>query len=306
MRIISDSMSHMSPVVIWQSLSEHICVISLIHMCDMTHSYVWHDSFTCVTWLILIGYQNQSCHTCEWNGHTCEWVCVTWLILIEKSKLAGRGSHVARLADCRAPEFPFLLFSATPVLFSSATQRKQHRCRRYTIQGNFRSHDSSVSSSPSPLLSSPFPFVFLILFTKTAPVSVLHRYQDNFRFHDSSLSPSPSPILSPPLPFFFLFFSATLRNQRRCRRYADVTAILDFTSIIFVVRIVKIIGACTNSSCLLKREDAWFLPCMLRHGAHDSCLSSRGGGLGSRPKNVYGETSGDGVEYHLMTPTPRR
>jgi len=24
----------------------------LIHMCDMTHSYVWHDSFICVTWLI--------------------------------------------------------------------------------------------------------------------------------------------------------------------------------------------------------------------------------------------------------------
>jgi len=22
------------------------------HMCDMTHSYVWHDSFMCVTWLI--------------------------------------------------------------------------------------------------------------------------------------------------------------------------------------------------------------------------------------------------------------
>jgi len=28
------------------------CVTWLIHMCDMTHSHVWHDSFTCVTWLI--------------------------------------------------------------------------------------------------------------------------------------------------------------------------------------------------------------------------------------------------------------
>jgi len=26
-----------------------ICVTWLIHMCDMTHSYVWHDSFICVT-----------------------------------------------------------------------------------------------------------------------------------------------------------------------------------------------------------------------------------------------------------------
>ena len=31
----------------------------------------------------------------------------------------------------------------------------------------------------------------------------------------------------------------------------------------------------------------------------------RGGGLGSRPKKWYGERLGDGVEYHLMKPTPR-
>ena len=34
--------------------------------------------------------------------------------------------------------------------------------------------------------------------------------------------------------------------------------------------------------------------------------SGRGGGLGSRPKKMYGERLGDGVEYHLMSPTPRR
>jgi len=34
--------------------------------------------------------------------------------------------------------------------------------------------------------------------------------------------------------------------------------------------------------------------------------SVRGGGLGSRPKKMYGERLGDGVEYHLMSPTPRR
>ena len=38
----------------------------------------------------------------------------------------------------------------------------------------------------------------------------------------------------------------------------------------------------------------------------DSTLTSdsRGGGLGSRPKKMYGERLGDGVEYHLMSPTP--
>jgi len=35
-------------------------------------------------------------------------------------------------------------------------------------------------------------------------------------------------------------------------------------------------------------------------------MGMRGGGLGSRPKNMYGERLGDGVEYHLMKPTPRR
>ena len=35
-------------------------------------------------------------------------------------------------------------------------------------------------------------------------------------------------------------------------------------------------------------------------------LVTRGGGLGSRPKKMYGERLGDGVEYHLMKPTPRR
>ena len=32
----------------------------------------------------------------------------------------------------------------------------------------------------------------------------------------------------------------------------------------------------------------------------------RGGGLGSRPKKMYWEKLGNGVEYHLMSPTPRR
>jgi len=32
----------------------------------------------------------------------------------------------------------------------------------------------------------------------------------------------------------------------------------------------------------------------------------RGGGLGLRPKKMYGERLGDGVEYHLMKPTPGR
>jgi len=39
-----------------------------------------------------------------------------------------------------------------------------------------------------------------------------------------------------------------------------------------------------------------------RYTAH----KARGGGLGSRTKKMCGERLGDGVEYHLMKPTPRR
>ena len=35
-------------------------------------------------------------------------------------------------------------------------------------------------------------------------------------------------------------------------------------------------------------------------------ITARGGGRGSRPKKMYGKRLGDGVEYHLMSPTPRR
>jgi len=37
-----------------------------------------------------------------------------------------------------------------------------------------------------------------------------------------------------------------------------------------------------------------------------SALHVRGGGLGSRSNKMYGERLGNGVEYHLMSPTPRR
>ena len=54
-----------------------------------------------------------------------------------KGNLAGTGKHDTRLADCRAPKFPFQFFSATLFLFLSATLRKQRRCRQYTMSRRF-------------------------------------------------------------------------------------------------------------------------------------------------------------------------
>jgi len=45
---------------------------------------------------------------------------------------------------------------------------------------------------------------------------------------------------------------------------------------------------------------------MRMRGSAPSDDGERSGGLGSRPKKMYGERLGDGVEYHLMKPTPRR
>jgi len=73
-----------------------MCVTWLIHVCDMTHSCVWHDSFMCVTWPIHLC---DMTHSCVWHDsfirvpwliHMCDmtyshvWhdssICVTWLI----------------------------------------------------------------------------------------------------------------------------------------------------------------------------------------------------------------------------------
>ena len=43
-------MCDMTHSYVWHD--SFVCVTWHIRMCDMTHSYVWHDSLTCVTWLI--------------------------------------------------------------------------------------------------------------------------------------------------------------------------------------------------------------------------------------------------------------
>ena len=59
------------------------------------------------------------------------------------------------------------------------------------------------------------------------------------------------------------------------------------------------VGVTVDSMDLL-----WVLALVWR--VHLRGRGQRGGGLGSRPKKMYWEYLGDGVEYHLMKPTPRR
>ena len=50
-----------------------ICVTWLTDMFDMTHSYVWHDAFICVTWLTDMF---DMTHSYVWHD---SFICVTWL-----------------------------------------------------------------------------------------------------------------------------------------------------------------------------------------------------------------------------------
>ena len=52
------------------------CITSIIHMCDMTHSCVWHDSCTCVPWLVRMC---DMTHSHVWH---ISFRCIAWLIHI--------------------------------------------------------------------------------------------------------------------------------------------------------------------------------------------------------------------------------
>jgi len=87
----------------------HMCDMThfFFKMCDMPHSYVWHDSFTCVTWLICMWDVTHSCvfpawvHTAPNTRHKCmdfhihtshihvwhyTFICVTWTIHMYDTK----------------------------------------------------------------------------------------------------------------------------------------------------------------------------------------------------------------------------
>jgi len=70
---------------------------SEVRVCDMTHSYMWHDSFICVTWLI---------HMCDMT-HSYVWhdsfICVTWLIHAWKASFVCDMRHVTHLSCVTCP-----------------------------------------------------------------------------------------------------------------------------------------------------------------------------------------------------------
>jgi len=66
-----------------------ICATWLIHMCDMTHSYVRHDSFICATWLI---YMSDTTHS-----YTCIYIFV--FVCAPQASDRGRARRECRLSN---------------------------------------------------------------------------------------------------------------------------------------------------------------------------------------------------------------
>ena len=50
----------------------------VVHMCDMGHSHMWHDAFMCVIcWFIWMSHATYVWHECVWHDPS---MCVSWLI----------------------------------------------------------------------------------------------------------------------------------------------------------------------------------------------------------------------------------
>ena len=62
------------PSYVWHDA--FLCVTWLLHMCHLTPSYVWHDSCVCVTWLLLMCDRTPSYVSRDFS------ICVTWLLHI--------------------------------------------------------------------------------------------------------------------------------------------------------------------------------------------------------------------------------
>jgi len=91
-------------------VTHFISVAWLIHKCDMTHSYVWHDSFIRVTWLF---HMHDMTFPYVWHDSS---MSVTWLIhtcstMIQMKQLAICWVHTrkkTRILHMRAMTLPYM------------------------------------------------------------------------------------------------------------------------------------------------------------------------------------------------------
>jgi len=96
-------------------------VTRLIHMCDTTHSHVWHDSFTCVTRLI---HMCGTTHSHVWHD---SFTRVTWPLY--KRDRHHSFIHVTPLLQ--------LCTNIAPTTFGSCMHRYCSQCQKLTKKNRF-------------------------------------------------------------------------------------------------------------------------------------------------------------------------
>jgi len=130
----------------------------ILCVCDMTHSYMWRDSFiyeTWHTWMSHVIYMNGSCH--RWMSHDTHWdchlglpwwscMCVTWLthtrdVTVTHRSIIQVGTHSHSLGVNLPPNSPR---SASAI----ARRGSSFIYLRSPIQVVVRSHSLGVNLPP--------------------------------------------------------------------------------------------------------------------------------------------------------------
>ena len=135
------------------------CVTWLIHMCDMTHSYVWHDSFICETWLIVQGtapvlYTIHSYTTsCVWVLYTIHHIQYTPLYCAHLSLFPSSGRAVANLHSEHLYSHPA---GARQLRTVALRRRAPLKCENALTEirnlGRRKAAEGQAATCPSPLL----------------------------------------------------------------------------------------------------------------------------------------------------------
>ena len=83
---------------VWRD--SYMCVTRLIHMNDMTHTYVCHDFYICVTRFICVCDKTHTYTYMAWLIHICDlthiyvrlesYICVAWLIHTQEKEKRGK------------------------------------------------------------------------------------------------------------------------------------------------------------------------------------------------------------------------
>jgi len=114
-----------------------ICVMRPLHMCDMTpsyvsHSYVCHDSFLCVPWLIPMCAMT---HSYVWHD---SFMCVTWLLHTYEitpvcpcvTNLKGAGDH-SKTCESQKKEENLNIKKKTKKVSDKAREYSQQKCEHW-------------------------------------------------------------------------------------------------------------------------------------------------------------------------------